>query len=92
MLKMHKSKCENNDITTIRTALESHLHWQDQFHKNPLCFRIYAYFEVDNGIDFSSFGNKTTNIHKQNRVINAYHIESELEDILNSGCFKSPLG
>ena len=26
MLKIHKPKCENNEITTIRTSTESHLH------------------------------------------------------------------
>ena len=36
MLKIHKSKCEINDITTIRTPPESHLHWKKRFHKNPL--------------------------------------------------------
>ena len=36
MLKLHEPKCENIDITTIRTSLESHLHWKKHFHKNPL--------------------------------------------------------
>ena len=54
MLMIHKPKCENNDITTIRTSSESHLHWKDHFHKNPLYFRIYADFEADNEIDNSS--------------------------------------
>ena len=35
-LMIHKPKCENYDITTIRTSSESHLHWNDHFHKNPL--------------------------------------------------------
>ena len=82
MLKLHKSKCENNDITTIRTSPESYLHWKKHFHKNPLNFRIYADFEADNGIDKSSIGNISTKIYKQNPVLNAYHIESELNDIL----------
>ena len=62
------------------------------FHKNPLCFRIYADFEADNEIDNSSIGNKTFNIYKQKPVLNAYRIESELNDILHSGYHKSPLG
>ena len=37
-------------------------------------------------------GNKTTNIYKQNPVLNGYHIISELEDVLKSDFFKSPLG
>ena len=44
MLMMHKSKCENNEITTIRTSSESLLHWKDHFHKNPLYFRNFAGF------------------------------------------------
>ena len=62
------------------------------FHKNPLYFRIYADFEADNEKDKSSIGNKTTNNYKQNPVLNGYHIESELEDVLQSGNHKSPLG
>ena len=85
MLRMHKPKCENNDITTIRTSSESHLHWKNHFHKNPLYFRIYADFEADNEKDNSIVGNKTTNIFKQNPVLNGYHIVSELENVLKSG-------
>ena len=48
MLMIHKPKCENKDITTIGTSSESHLHWNKHFQKNPLYFRIYAYFEADN--------------------------------------------
>ena len=33
MLKAHQPKCENNDITTIRTSSDSHLHWKIHFHK-----------------------------------------------------------
>ena len=58
MLKIHPTKCENNDITTIRTSPESHLHWKKRFNKNPLCFRIYADFEADNEKDNSSIGKK----------------------------------
>ena len=28
MLKIHKPKCENNDITTIRMSSESHFYWK----------------------------------------------------------------
>ena len=37
-------------------------------------------------------GNKTTNIYKQNPILNGYEIVSELEDVLQSGYHKSPLG
>ena len=37
-------------------------------------------------------GNKTTNIYKQNPVLDGYRIESELEDVLQSGYHKPPLG
>ena len=92
MFKLHKPKCENTDVTTIRTSNESHLHSKNQFHKNPLYFRTYADFEADNEKDDSSIGNKTTNKYKQNPILNGYHIESELEGILKSGYHKSPLG
>ena len=82
MLTKHKHKCVDDNITTIKTSNESHLHWKNRFHKNPLYFRIYADFEADNEKDNSIVGNKTTNIYKQNPVLNGYHIVSEL------GCFK----
>ena len=91
MLKIQKPKCENNDISTIRTSPDSHLHWKKHFHKNPLYFRIYADFEADNEKDNSSRGNKTTNIYNQNPILNGYRIESELEEVLQSGYHKSPL-
>ena len=92
MLRIHKQKGENNDITTIRTSPGSHLHWKNHFHKNPLYFRIYADFEADNENDNSIVGNKTTDIYKQNPVLNGYRIVSELEDVLQSGYYKSPSG
>ena len=92
MLIKHKQKCGYDNITVIRTSNESHLHWEKPFHKNPLYFRIYADFEADNEKDNSTIGNKTTNIYKQNPILNGYHIESELEDVLKSGYHKSPLG
>ena len=89
----HKEKCENNkELTTIKTSTDSHLYWKKHFHKNPLYFRIYADFEADNEKDNSSVGNKTTNIYKQNPVLNGYHIESELEDVSKSECYTSLLG
>ena len=36
-------------------------------------------------------GNKTTNLYKQKPVLNGYRKESELEDVLQSGYYKSPL-
>ena len=92
MLMKHEPKSENNDVTTIKTSNESHLHWKKHFHKNPLYFRIYAHFDADNEKDNSNIGNKTINIYKQNPVLNGYHTESELEDVLNSDYYKSPLG
>ena len=90
-LTLHKPKCENTDIFTIRTSHDSHLHWKNHFHKNPLYFRICTDIEADNEIDNSSTGNKTTKIYKQNPVFKDYHIESELEDVLQSSYYKSPL-
>ena len=92
MLKKHNQKCGEDNTTTIKTSNESHLSWKKHFHKNPLYFRIYADFEADNEKDNSSIGNKTTNIYKQNPVLNGYHIVSELDDVLKSDYHKSPLG
>ena len=91
MSKLHKPKCQNNDITTIRTSPDYHLHWKKHFQKNPLYFRIYADFEADNEKDNRIIGNKTTNCYKQYPVLNGYRIESALEDVLQSGYYKSPL-
>ena len=92
MLMKHKEKCGDDNITVIKTSNELHLHWKKHFHKNPLYFRIYADFEADNEKDNSIIGNKTTNIYKQNPVLNGYHIVSELGDVLKNGYYKSPLG
>ena len=92
MLIKHKPKCETNDITSIKTSNESHLHWKKHFHKNPLNFRIYADFEDDNEKDNTCIGNKTINVYKQNPVLNDFHIVSELEDVLKSNYYRSPLG
>ena len=92
MLIKHKQKCGDDNITSIKTSNKSHLHWEKHFHKNPLYFRIYADFEADNEKDNRCIGNKTTNIYKQNPVLNGYHIVSELEDVLKSYYYKSPLG
>ena len=92
MLMKQKEKYGDDNITVIKTSNESHLHWKKHFHKNPLYFRIYADFEADNEKDNSIIGNKTTNIYKQNPVPNAYHIVSELDDVLKSDYYKSPLG
>ena len=91
-LKNHKEKCADDNICTIRTSNEPYLHWKKHFHKNPLYFRIIADFEADNEIDGSNIGNKTTNIYKQNPLLNGYYILPELEDVLESGYYESPLG
>ena len=91
-LTNHKQKCTNIIVSTIRTSNEPHLYWKKHFHKNPLYFRIIADFEADNEKDNSKIGNKTTNIYKQNPVLNGYYIISELNDVLESGYYESPLG
>ena len=48
MLMLDKKKCEDDNITTIRTSPESHIQWKKKhFHKNPLYFRIYSDFEAE---------------------------------------------
>ena len=63
MLMQHRQKCADDNITTIKTSPESHLHWKKHFHKYPLDFRIYANFDADKEKDNSIIGNKTTNIY-----------------------------
>ena len=92
MLIKHKQKSGEDNKTALRNSSESHLHWKKHFPKNPLYFRIHAEFEADNEKDNSSIGNKTTNFYKQNPVLNGYHIESDMENVLASGYYKSPLG
>ena len=36
MLMLHKQKCGENNITTLKNSTESHLHWKKHFHYNPL--------------------------------------------------------
>ena len=91
MLLKHKEKCGDDNITVIKTSNESHLNRKKHFHKNPLSFRIYADFEADNEKDNTCIGNKTTNIYKQNPVLNGYHIVFELENVLKGDSYKSPL-
>ena len=55
-------------------------------------FRVYADFEADKEIDNSSIVKKTTILSKQNPILNGYHIESELEDVLKGENYKIPLG
>ena len=88
----HEEKCGDDNMCTIRISNESHLYWKKHFYKNSLYFRIIADFEADNEIDGSNIGNKTTNIHKQKPVLNGYYVKSELEDVLESGYYESPLG
>ena len=92
MLLKNKQKCGEDNIATIKISSESHLHWKEYFHKNPLYFMIYADFEADNEKDNSVMGNKTTDIYKQNPILNGYRVVSELEDVLQSGYHKYPLG
>ena len=92
MLMTHKKNCDDDNITSIKTSNETHLHWKNHFHKNPLYFRIYADFEADKEEDSSIIGNQITNVYKRNPVLNGYHIISELEDVSKSEYYKSPLG
>ena len=92
VIKIHKPKCKNNDIITIRSSSESHLHWKKHFHNNSFFFKIYGVFEADNEKGNSSIGNKTTNFYKQFQVLNGYQIQFEMVDVLKSCYYISPLG
>ena len=86
---IQKPKCESNDVTTNRTSSESHLRWKYHFRKNPLYLKIYADFEAGREQDNSNIGNKATNNYKQNPVLIIYDIISELDDVLETGYYKS---
>ena len=90
MLIKHKNLCGQNQI--LKPSPNSHIYWKKYFQKNKLYFRIYADFEADNKKENTSIGDKTTNIYKQEPVCNGYQIISELEDVLKSGYYESPLG
>ena len=90
MLIKHKRLCGENQ--KIKTSPNSHIYWKKYFQKNKLYFRIYADFETDNKKENTNIGDKTTNIYKQEPVCNGYQIISELEHILESGYYISPLG
>ena len=90
-LTNHREKCGEDNICAIRTSSKSHLFWEKRFHKNPLYFRIIADFEADIEIDGSKLGNETTNNYKQNPVLNGYYANSDLEDLIKSGYYESPL-
>ena len=92
MSMMHKQKCGDDDITTIKLQMNHIFNGKKLFHKNPFYFRINTDFEADNEKDNSSIGDNTTIIYKQNPVLNGYRIESELEDVLKSRHYESPLG
>ena len=89
LIKHKKLRQENQQLTT---SPDSHIYWKKYFQKNKLYFKIYADFEADNKKEDTSIGDKTTNIYKQEPVCNGYYIESELDHILKSGYYKSPLG
>ena len=80
----------------IKLQLELHLNLifigKKHFHKNPLYFRIYTYFEVDSEIHNSSIGNERTNIFEQNPMINGYRLKSELNNVLQSRFYEYSLG
>ena len=60
MSRVQKRKCENLDVTTIKTSSEPHLHWKKKFDINPLIFRMNAVFEADKEKDDFCISNKTT--------------------------------
>ena len=65
----HKQQCIQKEIISIATSPESNLHWKNDFHKNPLYFRVYvdfeAYIEKE---DSKAVCTKTNNFYEQNPV------------------------
>ena len=89
----HRQKCGQQEITSIELSNGLYIIWKIHFHKNPIHFKNIADFEADNEIeDGEVVGNKTTKIYKQNPILNGYYKISELENVLKSGYYDSPLG
>ena len=74
---LHKQKCGVDNISTLKTSTESPIRWKKHFRKNLCSFKVYADFEAVKKRDKSSIGSKTTNVYKQNPILNGYHIKSE---------------
>ena len=91
-LLKHKQKGEQQEITSIRTANESHLYSKKFFHKIKIYFRKYEDFGAGKDFDKSNMGDKTTKLHKQNPVSNGYYIVSDLNDVSKIGYYSSTLG
>ena len=83
---------EQQEITAIRTSNESDLFSRKRFHRIPLYFKIYAFFEASDEIDSSCKVEKATNIYEQNPVCNGVYKVSELSGILQSDYNESLLG
>ena len=81
MLKIHKPKCNKDELSRSRTSSEPHFQGKNLFHKGPFCFRKYSVFEADNEINISRIGYKTTILYEQNPVRNGYYIVSEINDL-----------
>ena len=86
MLSLHKSKCENYDITTIRTSSESHLLW-----KKNIFIRIHCILGYTQILKLMMKSIILVLIMKQLifsskiPILNGYNTKSELDDILESG-------
>ena len=91
VLKRHKQRCDQQEITSNKTSNESHIFWKKHFHTNPLGFRIYAGFEPDNEYDNSSIGIETTNVYKQSPVFNGSYRVYGMNDVLQSGYYETLL-
>ena len=92
-MKNHKTNCSRQKITSMKISKGPYIYWKNHFNQNPLYSRFIAAFEADNEIgDIKVVGNKTTNIYKQNPVLNGYYFISEIENNLKSGCYDSTFG
>ena len=73
----HQQNIEQQQITSIKTSIESPIYWKTYCHNLKLCFLIYANFESDNEIDNSNTGDETTSFYKQTPARNGYYIVSD---------------
>ena len=101
MIIKHKQQCFQKEITKIRTSPQSHYYWKNFFHKNT--FYIFIFIKTLRYKQTSKLIMKTKTaklsvikqlifLSKIQYVMVINKLTSELEDVLKSGYYISPLG
>ena len=67
VLTKRNQRCQQQEVTAIKTPTEFRLLWRRYFPNTPVSFRIYADFEVDKETDNSWIEKITTKISHRSR-------------------------